>query len=195
MSYIAGKKNRSPFTYPESPRGGGGATGATGATGSSGGPVGPTGATGAAGVGSGDYAFFYSVTPSASTAPGVAMAFPVTGPASGTITRSGPHPNTDFIIANAGVYEVSYQVSDTTGATQFELATGGFGVYTPVAGTTMGRAVGATQINGRVFITATAGMILSVFNPAGNANNIVQTPPDGSETVQQAATLTIHRIA
>jgi hypothetical protein len=49
VSYIAGKKNKSPFTYPEPSRGSG-ATGATGATGSSGGPIGPTGNTGATGA-------------------------------------------------------------------------------------------------------------------------------------------------
>jgi hypothetical protein len=148
-----------------------------------------------------DYAMFYSVTPSATTAPGANMAFPVNGPTSaGGITRLS---TTTFNLAAVGTYEVSYQVSDTTGATQLQLLLVGLppAVDVPVNGTVqpqsvVGRAVGATQLAGDVLITTTVpNTILAVNNPAGNANTIVQTPPDGTETKQNAATLVIKRLS
>lgn len=137
-----------------------------------------------------DYAMFYSVTPSATTAPGANMAFPVNGPTSaGGITRLS---TTTFNLAAVGTYEVSYQVSDTTGATQMQLTLGG--VVQPQS--VVGRAVGATQLAGDVLITTTVpNTILAVNNPAGNANTIVQTPFDGTETKQNAATLVIKRLS
>jgi hypothetical protein len=137
--------------------------------------------------------FYAPGTGTPTTASGVAVAFPQSGPTSGSITRSGAHPTFDFVIANSGVYHISWQVTDSTGATQTQLASGGFGAYAAIAGTTVGRAVASSQIGGSALITATAGMIVSVLNPG--TNTISQPPPDGTETAIEDASLVFRQIA
>jgi hypothetical protein len=172
---------------PTGPTGPDGATGATGATGS----AGATGATGAAGGGVLDYAMFYSVVPSQTTAPGTNFDFASLGATKGGsgITRlsSGVYQ-----LAAAGTYQVNYQYVDASGATQVELVVGG--VVQPQS--VIGGATGTTQKFGSALIvTAGSNVNVNLRNPAGNANTITCPPPDGAEMIQNAAQLTFVRIA
>jgi hypothetical protein len=143
-----------------------------------------------------DYAAFYgSSAGTPTTAPGVAVAFATAGPTNGVIVGTGSLPTHDFLVPNAGVYDISWQLTDTTGATQTVLALGGTGAYAPIADTCVGRATGTSQMQNRVLVTLTAGAIVSVINPAGNANTISQPPPDGTETHINFASLVIRRVA
>jgi hypothetical protein len=143
-----------------------------------------------------DYAAFYgSSAATPTTAPGVAVAFATAGPTNGVIVGTGSLPTHDFLVPNAGTYDISWQLTDSTGATQTQLATGGTGAYAPIANTTVGRATGTTQMSNRVLVTLAAETIISVINPAGNSNDISQPPPDGSETHINFASLVIRRIA
>ena len=110
-----------------------------------------------------------------------------------TRRRSCLQPH-DFLVPNAGVYEISWQLTCTP-AGQTQLALGGTGAYAPVANTTVGRATGTSQISNKVLITLSAGAIVSVINPAGNGTTLSQPPPDGTETATNFASLVIRRVA
>jgi hypothetical protein len=164
--------------------GGTGATGTTGATGSAGtaGATGAIGATGATGsVGTLSFSHFFGLgnaegDPDYSTtvAVGAAVPFPQAGPTSGAATAAS---SSTFTLVAGGDYEVKWQVS-VTEAGQLQLAIGGTGL----PDTVVGRATGTDQILGNTIITATAGQVLSVINPAGNAAALTVTPIAGGSS-------------
>jgi hypothetical protein len=138
-----------------------------------------------------DWAQFYSVVPSQTTAPGANFAFPSVGPAKPGTGITALTAAT-FQLAVAGYYEVAYQYTDASGATQVQLTLNGVAVPWSV----IGGATGTTQKFGKVIIlTSAANTVLALQNPPGNANTITTPPPDGTETHQNAATLTIDRLA
>jgi hypothetical protein len=171
------------------PRGASGVTGSTGPTGASGatGASGPTGPTGP--LGPADYAEFFALMPpdNAATVPaGGAVQFPQDGPQAGAIVRSGP---STFSLTSAGTYRVAFSVSVTEPG-QLELAVNG----TPLAYTVYGRATGTSQISGEALVTANAGDVLSVVNPAGNSPALTITPLAGG-THASAASLIIEQLS
>ena len=142
-----------------------------------------------------DYAAFYgSSAATPTTAAGVAVAFATAGPTNGVIVGTGSLPTHDFLVPNAGVYEISWQLTCTP-AGQTQLSLGGTGAYAPVANTTVGRATGTSQISNTVLVTLLAGAIVSIINPAGNGTVLSQPPPDGTEMATNFASLVIRRIA
>jgi|ERR1700690_191647 len=141
--------------------------------------------------GVGGFAAFFALMPgdnSATVAVGAPVEFPQTGPASATpiVTRVD---NFSFTLLNTGTYAVSWQVS-VTEAGQLQLAIGGAGLPDTVTG----RATGTDQISGNTIITATAGQVLSLINPAGNSTALTITPTAGG-THSVSATLNIRQIA
>jgi hypothetical protein len=95
-------------------------------------------------------------------------------------------------LAAIGDYEVTFQMTDATGATQVELTLNG----APIATSVVGRATGTSQlVLSTIIRTATPNSTLQVLNPAGNSNSLVQPPPDGSETQQDTMSLRIIRLA
>ena len=207
MSKIAGIKNRSPESYQEAPRGS-----ITGPTGPSGGPTGPGGVTGPTGSGSTvtgpagaaggpiDFAFFYGISGvagspdyTATVAVNTAVPFPETGPAkAGTgITRLAAGT---FTLANAGTYQITWSASVTEPG-QLQVALNGTGVINGA----VGRATGTSIISGNVVITATAGQVLSIINPAGSTTALTITPTagdaGGSPAQPVVASLQIVRLA
>lgn len=165
-----------------------GPTGATGATGASG----PTGAAGATGGGtlSGGFAQFFALMPpdnTATIAPDTPVLFPQDGPNSGIASRIGPG---SFALAEAGTYQVLFQVS-VAEAGQLLLNLDG----ADLAYTVVGRATGTDQIVGMVIVeTTSAGSVLEVRNPVGNATALTLTPVAGG-THPVGATLAIVRLA
>jgi hypothetical protein len=142
-----------------------------------------------------DYAAFYgSSAATPTTAAGVAVAFATAGPTNGVIVGTGSLPTHDFLVPNAGVYDISWQLTCTP-AGQTQLALGGTGAYAPVANTTVGRATGTSQISNRVLVTLAAEAIVSVINPAGNGTVLSQPPPDGTEMATNFTSLVIRRVA
>jgi hypothetical protein len=142
------------------------------------------------------YAMFYADVVPMSTAPGVAVSFPKTGAHAGGITRGpGGGGFCDFVVPVDGDYQISWQVSDVTGASELQLVTGGSGAYLPIPGTTVTHDVGQTQLVGNVIVSLGAGQIVSVRNPSGNANTIVQKVADGTATVQASETLVIRKVS
>jgi hypothetical protein len=176
----AGATGQSGAVGATGPRGATGVIGATGASGSTGatGPLGPS-----------SYAEFFALMPpdnAATVAAGSAVQFPQNGPQSGTIVRAGP---STFTLTNAGTYRVAFSVS-VTEAGQLQLSLNG----TPLAYTVYGRATGTSQISGEAFVTAPAGSLLSVVNPAGNSPALTITPLAGG-THASAASLIIEQLS
>ena len=104
-----------PTGPSDGPSGPTGTTGPTGPTGPSDGPTGPTGPTGP----SGDaqiYGFFWNEQDVLVTiAPTDPIPFPIDGPADGGVVRDGVSDDT-FVLPLAGVYDISWQISQTAGA-------------------------------------------------------------------------------
>jgi len=199
------------YTGPTGAAGGnGGLTGPTGASGETG-PIGITGPTGP-GV---NYGFFYGYTTgtdapgggttyAATIAPGVAINFPIVGAASGvTINNPGSATiqtfNTQFLLATAGVYEVTYSIQ-TTEPGQWQA------VFTPnpptnvVLGSTQGDfnpTDGGHPISQSFMVTSSGGptQVLSIINPAGNSTALTITPANGSQTHANMPSLVIKQVA
>jgi len=166
-----------------------GPTGPTGTTGT----TGTTGATGSAGV-SGTFGGFFALMPgdnAATVAAGAAVEFPQDGAAGVGVTRSTA---TQFVLADIGTYEVSWQVSvDEAGQLALDVDAGGGPLI--VANSVAGRATGTSQIMNHVLLTTTVvNSVLRVINPAGNPAALTITPSAGG-THAVSAWLLIKRIA
>jgi hypothetical protein len=166
-----------------------GPTGPTGAFG----PTGTTGATGAAGP-SGTFGSFFALMPgdNASTvAVGAAVEFPQDGAAGSGVTRSTA---SQFVLADVGVYEISWQVSvSEAGQLALDVDSGGGPLI--VANSVAGRATGTSQISNHMLLTTSVpNSVLRVINPAGNAAALTITPIAGG-THSVSAWLLIKRIA
>lgn len=161
-------------TGPIGPQGPAGETGATG-------PQGPVGATGPAGpqgpagtvLG---YADFYALVPpdnEEAIEPGADVSFPQDGPNSGTgITRVS---DSSFNLSEIGTYLVQFIVS-VDGSGQLVLTLND----EELEYTVVGRGTGAAQIFGTVLVTTTeADSVLTVRNPADNAEALTITPLAG----------------
>jgi hypothetical protein len=161
-----------------------GPTGPTGGTG----PAGATGFTGAAGP-AGTFGSFFALMPgdnAATVAAGAAVEFPQNGPASGIVRSSA----SQFVLPATGQYEVSFQVSVAeAGQLMLDLN----GSIATTASTVAGRATGTSQIMNHVVINATAGDVLRVINPTGNAAALTITPSAGG-THAVSAWLLIKRV-
>lgn len=181
-------------------RGHAGARGATGATGAIGarGPAGTSGTPGTPGTagtpgangttGAIAYADFYALMPgdNASTvAPGTSVSFPQDGPRL-IISRASA---STFTLPSTGTYRVAFNVS-VTEAGQLGISING----TLKAADVFGRATGTSLISGEALVAATAGDVLSITNPAGNATALTITPLAGG-TQAAAAHLVIEQIA
>jgi hypothetical protein len=117
---------------------------------------------------------------------GTAISFPRTGAVFGTdIVQSN---STTFTLATAGVYLVTFQVS-VTQAGQLVLVQNGV----ELAQSVVGRATGTSQIVGTSIVTAAAGDILQVDNPAAESIALTITPLAGG-TDPVSAHLTILRL-
>ena len=159
------------------PRGLQGLTGATGPQGPQGpqGLTGPTGATGPAGAPGGvlGFADFYALMPgdnAATVAPGTDVSFPQDGAnsATGIVRNSG----SSFTLSQVGTYQVFFNVPVTEPGQLVLTLNGSDLEYTVV-----GRATGTTDIVGMSIITTTqANSVLTVRNPAGNAEALTITP-------------------
>ena len=136
------------------------------------------------------FADFYALMPpdnSATVEAGEAVAFPNSGPTSGsTITAAS---GTQFQLSDIGTYMVSWQVS-VNEAGQLVLEINGTENLTTV----VGRATGTSQIVGyRLITTVAANSILRVVNPLGSPTVLtITTNAGGSRPV--SASLVITRI-
>jgi hypothetical protein len=131
---------------------------------------------------------FFALMPgdnAATVAVGAPVLFPQDGPTSGAATRVD---NGSFTIVATGTYRIGTQVS-VTEAGQLQLAVGGVGLPDTVAG----RAMMTSQIVIDAIVTLTAGDVLSVINPTGNAAALTITPIAGG-THAVSATLSIERV-
>ena len=148
-------------TGPQGPRGLQGETGATGATGAPGTGIEPV------------FGYFYlqNITAPHPIGVGESVPFDRNGPSSGLFRSS----ETEFVLRDIGVYEVTWQVSvDEAG--QLVLALDG----AEIPSTVVGRATGASQIVGNVLIeNSVPGSTLSVRNPIGNPVALTLTPLAG----------------
>jgi len=173
----------------------GGAAGATGSAGSSGstGATGSTGSTGGTGTGSTvSYSLFFGRSGaegdpdySIPVPVGSAVPFPQAGPTNGAATAAS---SSTFTLVAGGDYEVKWQLS-VTEAGQLQVALGGVGL----PDTVVGRATGTNQIVGSTIITATAGQVLSIINPPGNAAALTVTPEAGGNS-PATGTLSIKKV-
>lgn len=175
---------------PQGPQGIAGPQGATGAVGATG-PQGPVGATGPQGPAGGVIAFadFYALMPSdnptAITA-GADIAFPQQAAIGGTsITRVS---DSSFALVEAGTYQVIFTAAAAE-AGQLVLTVNG----TEVPYTVTGRSAVNSQITGVSIITAAAGSVITVRNPAASAASLTLTPSAGG-TDPVSAHLSIVRI-
>ena len=137
---------------------------------------------------------FYARMPSdnaATVAAGAPVQFPQTfaGNQNGVLRATA----SDFILVEAGTYEVSWQVSVTEPG-QLEVWTGPTIAQSGLAYTVVGRATGTSQIVGHTLVSALAGTFLSIRNPAGNSPALTITPSAGG-THAVSANLLIKRIA
>lgn len=188
---VTGAAGATGATGPTGPTGSTGAPGPTGPVGITGatGATGPTGATGATGAtGSSDYAEFYALMPGdnpSTVAAGADVQFPQIGVTSGSIFELTP---SQFALATAGTYDVSFQVPvDEPG----QLALALNGVILPYS--VVGRATGNSQIVGEALVTAAAGDILEVQNPPGNPFALTVTPLSGGN-MPSSASLIIRKL-
>ncbi|NIJ54588.1 hypothetical protein [Dyadobacter arcticus] len=121
------------------------------------------------------YGDFYALAPSdnaATLAPGSPVEFPSDGVTSQGILRNDP---ATFLLLEAGVYQVSFQVSvDEPG--QLILSLDG----SELPYTVVGRNTGATQIVGMALIESTFGYsTLQLRNPSGSSLALTITPYAG----------------
>jgi hypothetical protein len=157
------------------------------------GPVGPRGPTGPSG-GLTSFGNFYALMPPDNPT-GIgqfqAVAFPTPGPCAGVVAYS----NSEFVLPDAGVYEITWQVSvDEEGQLELWLDSG-TGPY-PLPQTVVGRRTGNCQIVGDTLIaTNVMNSIVSVRNPN---NTVLTLPPYAgggfTGTVPVSATITIKQI-
>lgn len=120
----------------------------------------------------------------ATIAVGAPMPFPQNGPTvGGAVVRSGAS-TTDFLVVTTGLYVVAWQAGFTE-ASQLELSVNG----TPVANTAATSGAGTQQNSNTVMVSLTAGDIVELINPAGNATALTVTPANGSLTHAQAPSL------
>ena len=119
-------------------------------------------------------------------APGADVAFPNSGPGTGSITAAS---DTSFTVVDAGTYLVVFQVPITQ-AGQLQLAVNGAGV----ASTVVGRNAGSDQIVGMSVQTLSAGDTVAVRNPTGNTGSLTVTQSAGGE-VPGSAHLIFVRLA
>jgi len=123
------------------------------------------------------YGYFYALMPgdnAATVAQGTAIEFPQDGAANGIVRSSA----TQFTLPNTGTYEVSWQASINE-ACQTVLCINGV----EQAHSVVGRATGTNQISNTVLITATAGDLVSIQNPAATATVLTLTPNAGAGAV------------
>lgn len=135
------------------------------------GPAGPTGPTGPAGVI--DFAGFYASMPPDNSAPiaaGSDVSFPLIGPEMAG-TGIVPASPSQFVLSNAGTYQVMFQVSVTEPG-QLVLTLNGL----QVPWSMVGRATGTSQIVGMALVQAGAGSILTVRNPSLSSIALTLTP-------------------
>ena len=125
---------------------------------------------------------------SQTVAPGSDVSFPQNGPIANTnIGRLGP---SSFLLSPVGTYQILFQVS-VTEAGQLILTLNG----QDLPYTVTGRATGTSQIVGMALVATTeADSILTVRNPAGNAEALTVTPLAGG-TRSVSAHLVITQIA
>lgn len=148
------------------------------------------------------YAMFYGTTTgtgssgndyAATVAAGAPVPFPRDGAASGIVRV--PATTTQFTLPNNGTYEVTFNVG-TSEPGQLQLAFFvGPSTYTAIDNTTavgIGSTTGS-PIGGTYFVTATAGQILTVINPAGNPAALTITPA-GTLTHANSPSLTIKQL-
>jgi len=153
-------------TGPQGPQGVPGPAGPVGPQGPQGqeGETGATGATGAPGTGIEPvFGYFYlqNVNDITIVGAGEAVPFRTTGPSSGLLRVS----ETDFVLPDIGVYEVTWQVSVNEPG-ELLLRLNGF----ELPSTLVGRNTGSTQIVGNVLIeTVVPTSNLSVGNPTHSA--------------------------
>ena len=123
----------------------------------------------------------------APVAPGADVAFPENGPILNTdIGRSS---DTEFILTEAGTYQILFNASITE-AGQLVLTQNG----TELPYTLVGRATGTSEIVGISLVAANAGDVITVRNPAANAEALTVTPTAGG-TEAVSASLVIVRLA
>ncbi|MBE7068707.1 MAG: collagen-like protein, partial [Clostridiales bacterium] len=180
---------------PQGPQGLQGEVGPQGPQGLQGevGPQGPQGLQGIQGEPGGvlSFADFYALMPPdnpTTVAVGADVSFPQNGVISNTnITRTS---DSTFSLANAGVYQILFEVSvDEAGQLVLTLN----GAELPY--TTVGRATGTSQIVGMAIVETTAeDSVLTVRNPAGNATALTVTPLAGG-TSPVSAHLLITQLA
>ena len=133
------------------------------------GPQGPIGETGPAGPAGGvlNYADFYALMPpdnADTVAPGTDVSFPQDGPTSAGIIRAS---ESSFTLADIGTYLVMFEVNVDEAGQLLITLNGADLDYTVV-----GRATGTSQIVGTAIITTTTeDTVLTVRNPAGNADH------------------------
>ena len=134
------------------------------------------------------FGYFYAQMPGdnpATVAIGTAVQLPQDGAASGIVRVNAGQ----FILPQAGTYEVSWQVSVTEPG-QLVLARNGL----ELAHTVAGRATGTSQITNHVLIAGVAaGDILELRNPAGGIVAMTITPLAGG-TQPVSASLLIKQI-
>ena len=114
----------------------------------------------------------------ATVAPGTAVAFPNDGESSGTglIVRTA---SDTFLLAEPGVYQVTFQVSvDEAG--QLVLALNSGAGFLEIPSTVVGRATGTSQIIETALVrTSIVNSTLQVRNPSGESTALTITPLAG----------------
>lgn len=143
--------------------------------------------------GTGPWAQFYGNTTgtgsegddyAATVAVGAAVPFPRSGPSLGT--GLVPGGLNQFVLPLTGRYRVSWAV-DFVEASQLQVDLSGVAQ----TATTSTSGAGTQQNTNTVVISAGAGDLLSIINPAGNAAALTVQPADGSLTHAQAPSLLI----
>jgi hypothetical protein len=116
--------------------------------------------------------------------------FPQNGVVINPLIRNDP---SSFILANAGIYEVTFHVH-TLQPGQLQLELNGVDLPSTVA-VNMNSTAGGHPISGNSIIsTVTPNSILAVINPVGNSTALDIVPSDGASTHANAQTITIKRL-
>lgn len=137
------------------------------------GPAGPVGPPGPAGGGLSEYAYIYNLVPIV-----VPMMADITFDTNGLSTAGIIHvPGTSsIVVANAGVYEISFKVSAME-PNQFALFVNGV----PIAGGIYGSGAGTQQNGGQALIALAAGDVVSLRNFTSFAAVMLQSMAGGIE--------------
>jgi hypothetical protein len=131
---------------------------------------------------------FFALMPgdnAATIAVGAPILFPQLGPTNGAATPLGGGL---FTIAATGTYQIAWQASVAEPGQLMVKRNA-----TEVAATVVGRATGTTQIVGNTTLSLSAGDVISIVNPSGNAAALTLTPTAGG-THAVSATLSILKI-